>query len=321
MLRKTIVAALMAFGIAAAAHAQDYPNQPVKMIVPFAAGGGNDVMARITSEFLSQRTKQQFIVENRPGAGSMIGLDFAARQKPDGYTLLWSPSDGITILPAVKASVPYKVPEDFSYVARITQLPLIIVASPQAPFKTFQEFLAYAKANPGKVRYGSSGVGTAPHLVAVLFMRAAGIEATHIPYQGTGPALTALSGNHIDLLLPDPGSAKPFVENNSIRALAVTDTVRHPSYPNVPTMEQAGLASSATVFYGTFAPAGTPEPILQKLRGEMAEVLKDPKYVERIGQMGFQPSYLAGAEFKDAIVKELEQWKGIAAAANIKLAD
>jgi tripartite-type tricarboxylate transporter receptor subunit TctC len=181
--------------------------------------------------------------------------------------------------------------------------------------------LTYAKANPGKVRFGSSGVGTAPHLVAVLFMRAAGIEATHVPFQGTGPALTALAGNHIDLLLPDPGAAKPFVENKSIVALAVTSDFRHPSYPDTPTMEQAGLKTSTTVFYGMFGPAGVPEPILQRLRTEVGEVMKDPKYIEKIGQLGFQPSYLAGQAFKDVVVKELDQWKGVAKAANIELKD
>ena len=325
MLHKKI--AVAAFALAAAlapatAQAQDYPNQPIRFIVPFAAGGGNDVMARVTSEFLNQRTKWQFIVENRPGAASAIGIDYALRQKPDGYTLLWSPSDGLTILPAVKASVPYKVPEDLSYLARITELPLLVTAGTKAPFKTFAEFVTYAKANPGKVRYGSSGVGTAPHLLAVLIMRAVGVEATHIPFQGMGPALTALTGNHIDLLFPDPGSAKPFVEGKQIMALAVTSEKRHPSYPDVPTVEQAGgPKTNGTVFYATFAPAGTPEAILQKLRTEIGEVLKDPKYIERIGQMGFQPSYLAGNAFKEVVVKELDQWKGIAKAANIELKD
>jgi tripartite-type tricarboxylate transporter receptor subunit TctC len=324
MLRKMLAAAaLVAALVPAASQAQsDYPNQPIRFIVPFAAGGGNDVMARVTAEFLNQRTKWQFIVENRPGAASQIGIDYALRQKPDGYTLLWSPSDGLTILPAVKASVPYKVPDDLTFISRMTQLPLLVVAGTQAPFKTFAEFVTYAKANPGKVRYGSSGVGTAPHLLAILVMRAVGVEGTHIPFQGMGPALTAITGNHIDLLFPDPGSAKPFVENKQIIPLAVTSAGRHPSYPDVPTVEQAGgPKTDGTVFYATFAPKGTPEPILQKLRGEMVEVLKDPKYVERIGQMGFQPSPLTGDAFKDVVVKELEQWKGIAKAANIELKD
>ena len=256
------------------------------------------------------------------GAASQIGIDYALKQKPDGYTLLWSPSDGLTILPAVKPTVPYKVPEDLSYIARITTLPLLVVAGTAAPFKTFGEFVTYAKANPGKVRYGSSGVGTAPHLLAILVMRAVGVEATHIPFQGMGPALTAIAGNHIDLLFPDPGSAKPFVENKQITALAVTSEGRHPSYPDVPTVEQAGGQKiDGTVFYATFAPAGTPEAILQRLRTEIGEVLKDPKYIERIGQMGFQPSYLPGNDFKNVVVKELEQWKGIAKAANIELKD
>jgi tripartite-type tricarboxylate transporter receptor subunit TctC len=317
-----VVVAALACAIASPAVAQDFPNRPVRIVVPFLPGAGNDILGRLTAEHLTPRLGQPVFVENKPGAGSQIGVDLVAKSKPDGYNLIWAASDGITILPAVKTSMPYKVPDDFSFISRIVQLPFVLAVRPGLPVRNVAELIAYAKANPGKVRYGTSGIGGAPHMGTILMERAAGVEMLHVPYPGISAVVNALLSETIDIALITPPTVKPHTDAGKVIPIATTGKERHPLFPNVPTLEEAGLANVVVVvWYGILAPAGTPEPVLARLRTEVADVLKDPKVAERLSTLGYQVSYLAGNDFRDFVVKDYEQWKSVAKAANVVVTD
>jgi tripartite-type tricarboxylate transporter receptor subunit TctC len=317
-MRKLMLAIAAAVAVSTVA-AQEYPNHPVKIIVPFAPGAGNDTLGRLTAEFLTPRLGQPVIVENKAGAGSQIGIDFVARSAPDGYNIVWAASDGITILPAVKPNMPYKVPDDFAFIARIVQIPFVIAVNPELPIKSMADLVAYAKANPGKLKYGTSGIGGGPHMGSALIEKAAGIEMLHVPYSGVAPAINALLGKSIDIALVTPPTVKPYTDSGQFRAIATTGSERHPLFPDLPTLTESGVPVTVVVWYGVLAPAGTPEPVLAKLRKEIVDGLQDPKVKQRLTTLGYQVSYLPGEEFKAFVVKDLNQWKDVAKTAKIQL--
>ena len=320
MLRKFLVGGLVALGVCTGsliASAQEYPTRAVRIVVPFLPGAGNDILGRLTADNLSTRLGQPVFVENKPGAGSQIGIDFVAKSKPDGYNLVWAASDGITILPAVKAGMPYKVPDDFTFIARIVQIPFIVGVNPKLPINSMADLIAYAKANPGKVKYGTSGIGGGPHMGSALIEKVAGVEMLHIPYSGVAAAVNALLAGTIDIALITPPTVRPHTDAGTIRAIASTGKERHQLFPNVPTLEEQGLPISVVVWYGILAPAGTPEPVLARLRKEIGDVLKDPQVLQKLNTLGYQVSYLPGDEFKDFVMKDYEQWKSVAKSANI----
>ncbi|MEX2036567.1 MAG: tripartite tricarboxylate transporter substrate binding protein [Xanthobacteraceae bacterium] len=302
-----------------AASAQSYPTRPVRIVVPFAAGAGNDLLGRLLAAELTKRLGGQVYVENKPGAASQLGTDMVAKSTADGTTLLWTASDGLSVLPAVKASVPYKIPDDFVFIASLTRISFVITVNPKLPAKTVQELIAYAKANPGKLNYGSAGLGSAPHMGLVLFANAAGINMTHVPFQGLGPALNAVMAGTVDLALSTVPFAKPQAEAGTVRNLAITGIARDPLLPNVPTLQEVGLPVTVQVFFGLLAPKNTPEPIVARLRKEIAEIAKEPAVVERLRTLGYPAGYLDGAAYRDTIMKDLELWRGVAKAANVKI--
>jgi tripartite-type tricarboxylate transporter receptor subunit TctC len=321
-MRKFITAATIMLGLVAggqASLAQDYPSRPVRIVVPFAPGAGNDLLGRIVATELTKRLGGQVFVENKPGAASQIGTDLMAKSPADGYTLLWTASDGLSALPAVKASVPYAIPDDFAFISSLTRISFVIAVNPQVPAKTIQELIAYAKANPGKLNYGSAGLGSAPHLGLALFANAAKIEMVHVPFAGLGPALNAVMAGTVDLSLTTVPFAKPQEDGGKVRNLAITGTARDPLLPNVPTLQESGLPVTVQVFFGLLAPAHTPGPILTRLRKEMAEIAKEPAVVERLNSIGYPAGYLDGDAYREVILKDLEQWRGVAKAANIKI--
>ena len=322
MLRSLLAAicALGTVGCATAAWAQDFPAHPLRVIVPFGPGAGTDATGRLAADELSQRIGQPIVVENKAGAGSQIGIDFVAKSRPDGYTLLWTASDGIAVLPAVKPVLPYKVPEDFTFIARMIVLPYVVAVNPRLPIKSMADLIAYAKANPGKLRYGTSGIGTATHMGTALIAKTAGIEMLHVPYTGVAAAVTAVLGDSVDVVLAAPSSIKPHADAGTLRALATTGKERYPLFPDTPTLDEAGLPNvTVIVWYGMMAAAGMPDAVQAKLRTEIAEMLKDPKVIQRLRALGYQPAFLGGADFRDFVVKDLEQWKSVAKGAGIAL--
>ncbi len=322
MFATAALAAISVLGLPAAASAQKYPDKPVRLIVPFPPGGGTDLTARIAAEYLSQKLGGSVVVENKPGAATAIGMDLVAKAPADGYTLIWTTSDGISILPAVKPTVPYKIPNDYAFVAGAINYSLIVGANAKLPFKTLADVIAFGKANPGKLRYSSSGVGAGGHLATALIANAAGVDMVHVPYQGAAPAVAGAAGGHVDLVLVATSSMKPHVDSGALRAIATTDTKRSPLFPDAPTLDESGLKGlSVVLYYGMLAPAGTPAPIVATLQKEVGEMLKDPKVLERIKSMGFDAAFLPGDAFKDFMVKDLEKWKGVSKSANIVLTD
>jgi len=320
---KTIVklagAALLALAaLVAPAGAQDYPNKPIRLIVPYPPGGGVDICARILAELLGAKLGQPMIVENKPGATSTIGVEFVAKSAPDGYTLLATNSDGMTIVPNVKRTVPYSVPKDFTFISRLLLVPLTVSVYSGVPAKNMTEFIAYAKANPGKLRYGTSGVGSGPHFAALLLEKAAGLKMVHVPYKGSGPNIQDLMGGHIDLSLNAVQAIVPVVSSGKIRMLALTSPTRDPFAPDVPTMTEIGLPDATlAIMYGLVGPAGMPAAVTEKLRRDTVAVLNSPEAKAKFQAAGFQPSPLAGDEFEKFVMAEYRTMKAIAEAEKI----
>ena len=252
-------------------------------MVPFAAGAGNDLLGRLLAAELTKRLGGQVFVENKPGAASQIGTDLVAKSPPDGYTLLWTASDGLSVLPAVKASVPYKIPDDFVFIASLTRISFVITVNPKLPAKTIGELIAYAKANPGKLNYGSAGLGSAPHMGLALFANAAKISMTHVPFQGLGPGAQRRDGRNRRSVRsppcrspsrrprPAPSATSPSPARRAIRCCRTCRPCR-----------RSGLPVTVQVFFGLLAPKNTPEPIVARLRKEIAEIAKEPAVVERL---------------------------------------
>jgi tripartite-type tricarboxylate transporter receptor subunit TctC len=321
-MRNVVVTAIAALGLVAGLQplaAQEYPARPVRLVVPFAAGAGTDLMGRIVAQEFTKRLGQQFFVENKPGAAAQLGTDLVAKSPPDGYTLLWTVSDGLSVLPAVKASIPYKIPDDFAFVAGILQLPFAVSVNAKLPIKSVADLVAYAKANPGKLNFGSAGVGSAPHMGIALMSAAAGINMVHVPFAGLGPATNALLAGTVDLGLVTPPLVKPHLDSGALRAIAVTGKKRYPLLPDVPTLQEAGLNVTTMVGYGLSAPAGTPEPILAKLKQTINAMMTDKAILDRLHGMGYETDLLIGDAYRDFIVNDLAQWRSVAKAANIKI--
>jgi tripartite-type tricarboxylate transporter receptor subunit TctC len=322
MKRTFVWAALVSIGLGAgveSASAQDYPARPVRVVVPFPAGGGTDLVGRIVAQELSRELKQQFYIENKAGASGQTGTDLVAKSPPDGYTLLWTVSDGLSVLPAVKASVPYRIPDDLTFIAGILQLPFAVSVNAKMPLKSMPELIAYAKANPGKLNFGSAGVGSAPHLGIALMNVAAGLDMVHVPFTGLGPATNALIAGTVDIGLVTPPQAKPYVDSGAIRVLAVTGNKRYAAMQDVPTLKETGLNVSTIVGYGLSAPAGTPEPIVTRLKQAISDMMKDKAFIARMSELGYERDLQLGDAYRDFIVQDLDQWRRVAKAANIRI--
>ena len=318
LLQLSVVASLAAAAMIVPALAQDYPNKPIKVIVPFSPGAGTDATGRVVAEGLSKRLNQAVVVENKPGAGSAIGVDAVLKSPADGYTLLYGTADGITVLPAVRKDIPYRVPEDVHFLARTFTMPFTIAVSNQLPVKDWAEFVAYAKANPGKVRYATSGVGTGGHLATALLEKTAGITMTHIPYKGVGQLIPDLLSGNVDLGLVTPPTINPHLTAGKVKVLAQTGNKKHLLLPNTPTFPELGLkAAVVEVWYGVMAPVGLPANVLDKLSKELPLVLKDPEVLEKLAKMGWIPDSIVGDEFKKFATDELGVWKDVAKASNI----
>ncbi|WP_455555346.1 Bug family tripartite tricarboxylate transporter substrate binding protein [Comamonas sp.] len=306
---KTLAAAVLATGMGTALAQDDYPSKPITMIVPFSAGGTTDILARIVGQALTVEMGQSVIIENKPGAGGNIGAQQAARAKADGYTVFMGTVGTHAINQSLYKKLPYDPIKDFAPLSRVATVPNLLVAHPSRPYKTVQEMIAYAKAHPGDVTYGSPGSGASPHVSGALFQSMTGAELTHIPYKGSAPAVSDLLGNQIAVMFDNMPSAIQHVRSGKLRPIAVTTAKRSPELPDVPTIAEAGVPGyEATSWFGLWAPANTPAPVLDKLYASLAKVLKDPAVVKKIADQGGDVVIDTPAEFEAFIKAEAAKW-------------
>ena len=314
---RTVLSALLLMTCAlGAAPAQDYPARPVRIVVPSEPGGGTDISARILAEKLAQSMGQQFVVENRPGAGQMIGTEQVARSPNDGYTLLVAAA-AITILPATNANVKFDILRDFVPVSQLISSPSMLVTPTNLPFKTLHEFIAGVKAKPGEFNFGSAGPGTQPHMAMELFRTMAGLDMQHIPYKGIAPALNGVIAGQVSAIIINPLTAKSQIEAGNVRGLGISSATRSPIMPEVPAIAEAVPGYEAIQWYGLFAPAGTPAPVVARLHKEIAAALKSPEMQRRLAADGADAIGNSPAEFSAQIKSELEKWAKVAQAAKI----
>jgi len=305
---------------ATAARADDYPTHPIRLIVPFAAGGAADSVARILGKRVGEALGQNFVVENRGGGNGMIGTEIVTSAQPDGYTLLLGQSGPISINPGIYKKLPYDPEKDLAPVTMTSAYPYIVVVNPSLGVKTLAELVALAKSDPGKLNYGTTGVGSSNHLVTELFSNRAGIKMTHIPYRGTSLAVADLIAGQVQVVFSDPVSALAHVRAGTLIALAVTSKDRSPVAPDVPSIAESGYGGfDAIAWHGIMAPARTPKPIIERLNAEIVKALSDPDTIKLIQAQAIQPVGNSPEAFASFIKQDITMWKDVAAQAKIEV--
>jgi len=314
-----LACAALAVTTAGAAFAQaGYPSKPVRMVVPSSAGGGTDIVARIMAPELSKRLGQQVVIDNRPGAGTMIGLEVAAKSPPDGYTLLMGLST-LAINSALYKKVPYDPVRDFAPITQAVSSASIIVVHPSIPVKTLKELIAFARARQGQLNYASAGTGTYPHMTMELFLSMAKLKMMHIPYKGTGPAMIDMVAGQVATMAATILTGMPQIRAGRLRPLGITSAARSPIVPDIPTVAEAGLPGYESVqWYGMLAPARTPRDIITRLHGEATRVLQQPEIKARFAGDGADPVGSTPEEFTHYIQSELTKWAKVAREAGIQ---
>ena len=301
----------------AAAAAATYPERPIRLVVPAAPGGGTDIIARILAEGLGQALGQTVVVDNRAGAGTVLGADIVSKATPDGHVLLISPNS-LAFNVALYSKLPYDTLRDFAPISLVADQPNILVVHPALPAKSFQEYIALARSQPGRLVYGSGGLGVGSHLAMELLLLSQKIELVHVPYKGVGPALTALLGNEVSALLSTFASALPHVKSGRLRALGVTSAQRAPALPDIPTIAESGVPGyEYGTWYGLLAPAGTPRAAVEKLNRATTEVLASPKTAERYVGQGLTPTPSTPARFAAHLKSEIQKWTKVVREAKI----
>jgi tripartite-type tricarboxylate transporter receptor subunit TctC len=315
--RSLLLAPLLALGMSVA-WAQTYPSKPVRLIVPFAPGGFTDVVARILGQKLSASMGQQWVIENKAGAGSTIGTDFVAKAAPDGYTLLMTSAGILTANQFLYAKMPFDPEKDFIPVSNVADMPMMVVVNPNVQAKTLAELVALARANPGKLNFGSPGIGTTGHLGLALLMHAADIKLTHIPYKGAAPAITDLIAGQIDGVVDNPPTVLPHIEAGRLRPLAVAAKQRMALLPDLPTAAEAGVSNyEASSWFGVVAPAGTPPAIVEKLHKAIAAGLAQPALRARFAKTGARLLGNSPDEFAQQITSDRKMWGTVIKSAGI----
>jgi len=301
------------------AQAQPYPSKPIRFVVPYPAGGPLDTVARLLGQKVGESTKQPVVVDNKPGAGGNIGADAVAKSPPDGYTILMGAVATHAINPTLYASIPYDAAKDFIAVTQVASTPNVLVVNPAVPAGNVREFIAYAKANPGKLNFGSGSTGSAGHLAGELFKAMAGVEMTHVPYKGAAPAMNDLMGGQIQLMFDNLASSLGQVKAGRIKALAVTTAKRTPLAPDLPTIAESGLAGfDISTWFGIFVPAGTPRDVVAKLHAEFTAALAMPDVRERMLSLGAEPVGSSPAEFAAYIRAEADKYARVIKASGAK---
>ena len=315
--RFALFATLLATLVPPAAAADTYPARPIRMVVPFGAGGGTDITARILADPLGRLLGQTVVVDNRPGAASILGTEIVSNANPDGYTLLLN-SISMTINVAVYKKLPFDITRDFSPVTLVSDQPNIMVSHPSLPARNFKEFAALAQSQPGKLTFGTPGVGTGIHLASELLLQKINAKLVQVPYKGTGPALTSLLGNEISIYVSTFASALPHVRSNRLRAYGVTTAKRAEPLPEVPTIAEAGVPGyEYSTWYGLLAPAGTPRALVEKLNKSAVSALNSPELKKIFTAQGLNSTPTTIAEFSRYIRSEIKKWVGVARAAKI----
>ena len=297
--------------------AQDYPSKPIRVIVGYSAGGGNDIIVRVMVPELSKGLGQPIVVENKPGAQSIIAAELAAKSAPDGYTLFMGPSGPMTINPATYSKLSYSPTKDFAPISMIASFPLLLTVDPKLPIKDVKDLVAYAKANPGKANYASSaGIF---QIASELFKQRTGTSFEMVSYKSSGESVQAVMAGQVTITLVDPPPASGPIKNGQLRALAVTSSTRHPSWPDLPTLIELGVKDmEVPVWTAFFAPAKTPPAIIARLQKEVARVVQTPEVRERFAAMGLDPVGGSSEDLGRRVAADIEKWTAVAKAANIK---
>jgi len=314
-----LCAAIVLGAAGAPALAQKYPEKPVRVIIPFAPGGGTDVLARFLSTKLAESLGAGVVLENRAGAGGTLGTEIAARAAPDGYTLLFT-SASHTFNPSLYSRVGYDSLRDFAPVTLAAMVPHLLVVHPSLPVRNVKELIGLARSRPGEIFYGSGGTGSSVHLAAALFVSMARVDMTHVPYKGGGPAMIGVMAGEASVLFPTMQSAMPNVKSGRLRALAISTAIRSPAVPDVPPVAESGLPGyDATGWYGMLAPAGTPQARVDRLNAEIVKILTDPQMKERLAAEGAVAVGNTPAQFDKFIRDETAKWSKIIRDLKIKV--
>jgi tripartite-type tricarboxylate transporter receptor subunit TctC len=316
---RVLALALCALVVPLAAYGQAWPTKPVRLISPFAAGGGTDAFARPLAAVLSQQLGQQFVVDNRAGAGGTIGADIAAKSPPDGYTFLVGAVHH-TLAVSVYSKRPYDLEKDLVPVTMVAMVPSVIVVHPKVPIHSVAELIAYAKANPGKLNFASAGNGTSHQLNAELFKVKTGTQMNHVPYKGAGPAMQDLLAGQVDLMFDGMGTSAPQIRGQRLRPLAVTTAARAPAFPDIPTLQESGVPDyDVTTWYALWAPAGTPPEIIAKMQQEVAKALATPQLREVWAQNAATGGGNPPPEFAAFVKREISRWADVAKASGARI--
>jgi len=300
------------------ANAQSYPNRAVRVIVPFPPGSGVDIVTRIVTPRLGEALGQQFIIDNRGGAGGIVGAEVAAKAPPDGYNLFMGTAGVLTVVP-VMSKVSYNVARDFAPISLLASVPSMLVVHPAMPVKSLRDLIALARAKPGFINYASTGSGTLPHLAAEFFKVQAKIDIVHVPYKGSAPAMTDLLGGNVDIFFGNMLSVMPQVKSGKLRAIAVTSLQRSPAAPEVPTVAESGFSGfEAGTWFGMLAPAAAPRDVVAKLHAEIVKALRQPDTRQRLASQGASAIGNTPGEFTAYISSEMEKWSKVLKAAGVK---
>lgn len=320
--RRFVLAVMTATCIPVSVLAQgaqaSYPSKPVRLVVPFAAGGPNDVMGRVLAQQLTVLSGQSFVVENKAGAGGIIGTDAVAKAMPDGYTLAFI-SGPFTMAPALQAKMPYDTLKDLTPVTKVAESPMVMMIPSNSPYKNAQELIEFARKNPQKLNYGSGGIGSTPHLTTELLGAVVGARFTHVPYKGGGESIKALMAGEIDFLIDSITSTEGPIASGRVKALAVGHSKRIAKWPDVPTFTEAGIQKfGVTHWVGVVAPAKVPSDVLSALHSLIVKALKSPEITQKLRELGAEPVGNSAADFQKFIAEEAENWKHTVKAANIQ---
>ncbi|MGZ5092206.1 MAG: tripartite tricarboxylate transporter substrate binding protein [Burkholderiales bacterium] len=319
MFLRNALAAFVCLAGAAPAWAQTYPVKTIRVVVPFAPGGGTDILTRVIAPKMSEMLRQQIIVDNRPGAGSQIGTDLVVKAPPDGYTVLMVDT-AFTTNPSLYSKLPYDSIKDLVPVSLSASAPVIMVVHPSVPAKTAKELVALARSHPGALNFASGGPGSSTHLGVELLKYVAKVNLVHIPYKGTGPAVADVLGGQVTMMFAGISSVKQHVEAGRLRAIAVTGDKRSPAMPSVPTFIEAGLKGvDASTYWGALAPAKTPEDVVNKLSAAVGQSLKMPEVSQKLIDLGFDPIGGTPEQYGQVIASEMDKWSKVIKAANIRL--